>query len=169
MARSPKMGLADKHAIKSMVSEGFTVKKIAQLLKRGLPTIQKYIDEELGGYPQDVEMEEVREPLNSNLDINIINGSINKLVHGGMYRDEATELTHRTIKQVVVPLTTADELYQFCINNCNIRNIMPTKAAGGQPGVAVMTGSASQRMDAKKSKFISKHSRSHIFRQGDDQ
>jgi len=165
MARSLKMGLVDKHAIKSMVSEGVSVKKISELLKRGIPTINKYIEEELGGYPQDVNMKEAKHQLNENLDPNIINGAINSLVKGGIYKDEARELVERTAKQVTVPLESADQLYKFCVNNTNVRNVMQTKSVGGRKGVAVMTAAASERLDSKKSRFISKDPKDHIYRQ----
>jgi IS30 family transposase len=153
MARGTPLTIAEKHAIKSMVSENMETSKIALHLGRTSRFIQKYIDKELSTVSS---KEEEVNPTNTvpvatgrkvYLPEDVEQKAFRELLNQGWEPQAAMESLKKLKNRLVTPVEDYNVVVNFCKRNRGVKNMFVTKSSGGKKGVTIMTGGAAQKGD----------------------
>lgn len=158
MARGEPLSRAEKYAIKAMFDEGLSAKDMAKHLRRTEPFVKRYLDSEFGATEQvtkDFLVEDVEQKL------------FKKLRDNGMTALDAGSSINRLRRQMTARIDDVDVLYNWCVNNISVKDMMITRSEGKKKGLAIMTGAASMKEDDVKTTRKVRDTSAHIFKPHD--
>ena len=81
--------------------------------------------------------------------------TLHKLRLSGVEQDDAEGALKAVASKLSGPIDDAGRLHALCMQQLSAHNSMITEAVGGRKGVAVMTGTASEIIDARKKNYRS--------------
>jgi hypothetical protein len=165
MARGTALTDVEKFAIQGMLEQSMSVTKIATKLRRSDSVVRKFIDENLKNTETFIDNEEGFMPAD-------VEKALHKrLLQAGLAEMDAKSTIKRMkgkmTKKVEMSDANIDGLVRIALGMASVKDLLITKAQGGQKGVAIMTEGASQRFDDISGKRRPRDVKDHIFRQED--
>ncbi len=183
MANTGRLTNVEKMAIQGGLSQGDSIKSIAEALDRSPKTIKRYIEGELNeihetvvnaqieraesteaptDYAPVTESEVVPVPEEETIrteDVasrEIVVSTFKQLRNAGLTENDANRIIHSALVHAAqngARFKTETKLYSACINRMSAGHFIQKQTESGNEGVAIMSQAASQRMDEAKKSY----------------
>lgn len=175
MPRGTALTSAEKYAIKGMINDGVSVKKMALHLRRTERFIQKYIDTELNIETKEIQTLDENAELAVNtpkripkISKEVFTSAFEKLVANGIPELDAFASLTRLKKKLKEPTSNVDAIVRYCENHLGPKNLMLSKSGSGKKlGATIMTHAASAMGDDVKESRANRDPSTYIFKQPD--